>query len=177
MASGFGKAFQEARRKAKEEGRDPDKEVFEFGGKKFKAEMAKSSPSRKMSSEEFVKEYEKSDTPAGRMTKTETKVTMEPRRAGQGMSQIRGMMGSDDEESPAMRRIRMAREAAKSKGPGTRGSAVKNMSMAERRMQMAGRAMRSGGSVKKMAGGGMATSASRRADGIAKKGKTRCKMV
>ena len=32
-------------------------------------------------------------------------------------------------------------------------------------------------SPKKMAGGGMATSASRRADGIAKKGKTRCKMV
>lgn len=30
---------------------------------------------------------------------------------------------------------------------------------------------------KKMAGGGMAASASRRADGIAKKGKTRCKMV
>jgi hypothetical protein len=30
---------------------------------------------------------------------------------------------------------------------------------------------------KKMRSGGMATSASRRADGIAKKGKTRCKMV
>ena len=30
---------------------------------------------------------------------------------------------------------------------------------------------------KKMAGGGMASSASRRADGIAVKGKTRCKMV
>lgn len=178
MASGFGKAFQEARRKAKEEGRDPDKEVFEFGGKKFKAEMAKSTPSRKMSGEEFVKKYEESDTPAGRTTKTETEVTMKPRRAGQGLSQIRSMMGSDDdEESPAMRRIRMAREAAKSKGPSARGSAVKNMSMAERRMQSAGRAMRTGGSVKKMAGGGMASSASRRADGIAKKGKTRCKMI
>jgi hypothetical protein len=34
-----------------------------------------------------------------------------------------------------------------------------------------------GGSVKKMAGGGMASSVSKRADGIAKKGKTRCKMV
>ena len=33
------------------------------------------------------------------------------------------------------------------------------------------------GKVKKMAGGGMASSASRRADGIATKGKTRCKMV
>ena len=34
-----------------------------------------------------------------------------------------------------------------------------------------------GGAIKKMAGGGMAASASRRADGIATKGKTRCKMV
>jgi hypothetical protein len=34
-----------------------------------------------------------------------------------------------------------------------------------------------GGYIKKMAGGGMAASVSRRADGIAKKGKTRCKMV
>ncbi len=178
MASGFGKAFQEARRKAKEEGRDPDKEVFEFGGKKFKAEMAKSSPSRKMSSEEFVKEYEESDTPAGRTTRTETKVTMEPRRSGQGMSQLRGMMGSDDEdESPAMRRIRMARELAASKGPGARGSAVKNMSMAERRMQMAGRTMRSGGGVKGYKKGGSVSSASKRADGIAQKGKTKGRMV
>ena len=132
---------------------------------------------RKMSGEEFVKEYKESDTPAGRTTKTETKVTMEPRRAGQGLSQIRSMMGGDDEESPAMRRIRMAREMATSKGPGARGSAVKNMSMAERRMQSVGRTMRTGGSVKKMAGGGIASSASKRADGIAKKGKTRCKMV
>jgi hypothetical protein len=31
--------------------------------------------------------------------------------------------------------------------------------------------------IKGMKKGGMATSASRRADGIAKKGKTRCKMV
>ena len=180
MASGFGKAFQEARRKAKEEGRDPDKEVFEFNGKKFKAEMAKSSPSRKMSGEEFIRKYEESDTPAGRTTETETKVTMEPRRAGQGMSQLRGMMGGDEDsdESPAMRRIRMAREMAASKGPGARGSAVKNMSMAERRMQMAGRTMRSGGGVKAYKKGGMVkSSASKRADGIAQRGKTRGKIV
>jgi hypothetical protein len=33
-----------------------------------------------------------------------------------------------------------------------------------------------GGSVKKMASGGMASSASKRADGIATKGKTKCKI-
>lgn len=134
---------------------------------------------RKMSGEEFIKEYEESDTPAGRVTTTETKVSMEPRRAGQGLSQLRSMMGSDDdEESPAMRRIRMAREMAASKGPGARGSAVKNMSMAERRMQLAGRTMRSGGGVKAYKkGGAVKSSASKRADGIAQRGKTRGKIV
>jgi hypothetical protein len=86
------------------------------------------------------------------------------------------MMGGDGEESPAMARIRMAREMAKSKGPSTRATSAQGMSMAERRMREAGR-MNKGGSVKKYAKGGMASSVSRRADGIAKKGKTRCKMV
>ena len=40
----------------------------------------------------------------------------------------------------------------------------------------AGSAMKKGGKVKKMASGGMTSSASRRGDGIASKGKTRCKM-
>jgi hypothetical protein len=50
------------------------------------------------------------------------------------------------------------------------------MSMAERRMREAGR-MNMGGSVKKYAKGGSVSSASRRADGIAKKGKTKGRMV
>jgi hypothetical protein len=136
----------------------------------------KSRGTRKMGSEEFIKKYEESDTPAGRVTKTETKTMMEPRRAGQGMSQIRGMMGGDDNESPAMARIRMAREMAKSKGPSTRSTPAQGMSMAERRMREAGR-MNMGGSVKKYAKGGSVSSASRRADGIAKKGKTKGRMV
>lgn len=87
--------------------------------------------------------------------------------------------GDEDEgseESPAMRRIRLAREAAEtsSRGPRGRGSALKNMSTAERRMYEAGRGMKGGGGVKKYAGGG---SVSRRADGIASRGKTRCKIV
>lgn len=87
--------------------------------------------------------------------------------------------GDEDEgseESPAMRRIRLAREAAEtsSRGPRGRGSALKNMSTAERRMYEAGRGMKGGGGIKKYAGGG---SVSRRADGIASRGKTRCKIV
>ena len=87
--------------------------------------------------------------------------------------------GDEDEgsdESPAMRRMRIAREVAEtsSRGPRGRGSAVKNMSTAERRMYDAGRGMNRGGGVKKYAGGG---SVSRRADGIASRGKTRCKIV
>lgn len=89
--------------------------------------------------------------------------------------------GDEDEgseESPAMRRIRLAREVAESsRGPSTRGSALKNMSTAERRMYDAGRGMKGGGGVKKYAGGGSVSSASKRADGIASRGKTRCKIV
>lgn len=85
----------------------------------------------------------------------------------------------DSDESPAMRRIRLAREVAEtsSRGPRGRGSALKNMSTAERRMYEAGRGMKGGGGVKKYAGGGSVSSASKRADGIASRGKTRCKIV
>lgn len=84
----------------------------------------------------------------------------------------------DSDESPAMRRIRIAREVAQtsSRGPRGRGSDLKNMSTAERRMYDAGRGMNRGGGVKKYAGGGSVSSASKRADGIARKGKTRGKI-
>lgn len=83
-----------------------------------------------------------------------------------------------DEESPAMKRIRLAREVAESsRGPGRRYTPVQGMSTAERRMYEAGRGMKRGGDVKKYKSGGSVSSASKRADGIAKKGKTRCKMV
>jgi hypothetical protein len=48
---------------------------------------------------------------------------------------------------------------------------------ADRQRRIAsGSAYKKGGAVKKMASGGMASSASKRADGIASKGKTKCKM-
>jgi len=176
----YGKVGAEIRRLDPEAYKNRKDRSAEANLRLLKELREKSRGTRKMGTEEFVKKYEESDTPAGRVTKTETKTMMEPRRAGQGMSQIRGMMGGDGEESPAMARIRMAREMAKSKGPSTRATPAQGMSMAERRMREAGR-MNKGGSVKKYAKGGvtysMGGNVSKRADGIAKKGRTRCKMV
>lgn len=95
---------------------------------------------------------------------------------------MRGMgYGADEEsdnESPAMRRIRVAREVSgSSRGPRSRYTPVKGMSLAERRMYDADRGMNKGGSVKKYASGGSVSSASKRADGIATKGKTRGKLI
>jgi hypothetical protein len=194
MASEFGKAFQEARAKAKKEGRDPDKEVFEFGGKKFKAEMAKSSPSRKMSTKEFIENYEKSDTPAGRVTKTETKVEMPTssgaRSGGRGSKPGSARVGSgryDDPTSSYGERVTAPlrafsdifgrrREEGVMKNMGVdRVEAARRLANLDKVRKSEG--MKHGGDVKKYAKGGSVSSASRRADGIAKKGKTRCKMV
>jgi hypothetical protein len=172
----YGKVGAEIRRLDPEAYKNRKDRSAEANLRLLKELREKARGTRKMGSEEFIKKYEESDTPAGRVTKTETKTMMEPRRAGQGISQIRGMMGGDDNESPAMARIRMAREMAKSKGPSTRATPAQGMSMAERRMREAGR-MNMGGSVKKYAKGGSVSSASRRADGIAKKGKTKGRMV
>lgn len=81
----------------------------------------------------------------------------------------RGYGRQDDDErkeSMAERRSRIAREVAKTsgKGPRGRGSALKNMSRAERNIYDAGRSVRGfkkGGSI----------------DGIAKRGKTRGKII
>jgi hypothetical protein len=194
MASEFGKAFQEARAKAKKEGRDPDKEVFEFGGKKFKAEMAKSSPSRKMSTKEFIENYEKSDTPARRVTKTETKVEMPTssgaRSGGRGSKPGSARVGSgryDDPTSSYGERVTAPLRAFSDIfGRRREEDVMKNMGVdrveAARRLANLDKVrksegMKHGGDVKKYAKGGSVSSASRRADGIAKKGKTRCKMV
>ena len=177
---------------------------------------ARETPSRKMSGKEFVEEYKKSDTPAGRTTKTETKVTMEPRRAGQGLSQIRSMMGGDDDkkESRTTRTSGRGKTLPENYRPkvgsgrfddptssygervtspfrklgdlfGLRAEerVMKDMGVsreeARKRLEAkkSSSGMRTGGSVKKMAGGGIASSASRRADGIAKRGKTRGRMI
>ena len=71
-----------------------------------------------------------------------------------------------------------------SSGPKTRGSygptsprGQYSRSMAAPGMSLDKQDAPKGAKPKGMKKGGMATSASRRADGIAKKGKTRCKMV
>lgn len=71
--------------------------------------------------------------------------------------------GASTGDSPSFQ-DRMAREYLDKKKAGDRQSAMERGNL------------KSGGAVKKMASGGMASSASKRADGIATKGKTRGKM-
>ena len=65
-------------------------------------------------------------------------------------------------------RMKLSRERARS------GSTTDTRSVSQRIREKFG--LKKGGAVKKMASGGMTSSASRRADGIAQKGKTRGKM-
>ena len=56
-------------------------------------------------------------------------------------------------------------------------SSLKGMTMREKMAAMRNQEMKKGGSVKKYKKGGTVSSASKRADGIAVRGKTKCKMV
>ena len=149
-------------------------ETFTWRGKKYKTDTKK-----------------KSDTPS-RVTKTETTTEVEApassgaRSGGRGSKPGSVKVGTgryDDPTSSYMDRVlspfkrltggnlfgqREVERVARGAGVGTEE--------ARRRIREAG--MYRGGSIKKMAGGGMArSSASRRADGIAKKGKTRGRIV
>lgn len=175
----FSEAFKAARAVAKREGRDPDKELFTWKGKKYKAEMGGS----------------KASAPA-RVTETKTTTEVETpssssarsgdRRAYRGSKPGSAKVGTgryDDPTSSYMSRVlspfkrltggdlfgqRKVERVSKGAGVSTEE--------ARRRLREAG--MSGGGRVKKYAGGGSAhSSASRRADGIATRGKTRCKMV
>lgn len=171
----FSEAFKAARAVAKREGRDPDKEPFTWKGKKYKAEMGGS----------------KASAPA-RVTETKTTTEVETpsssgaRSGGRGSKPGSAKVGTgryDDPTSSYMDRVlspfkRLTggnlfgqREVERvSKGAGV------STEEARRRLREAG--MSGGGRVKKYAGGGSVhSSASRRADGIATRGKTRCKMV
>jgi hypothetical protein len=183
----YGKVGAEIRRLDPEAYKSRSDKSAEANLKLLRELREKSSGTRKMGTDEFIEKYKSSDTPAGRPAASAAR-SAPPRGIGgeafKGSKDIKRMMGGDDDESPAMKRIRIARELAKSKGPSTRYTPLKaereGMSMAQRRMREAGR-MNMGGSVKKYAKGGVTYSGggnvSRRADGIAQKGKTRCKMV
>ena len=172
----FSEAFKAARAVAKREGRDPDKEQFTWKGKKYKAEMGGGSK----------------DSAPSRVTKTETTTEVEApassgaRSGGRGSKPGSAKVGTgryDDPTSSYMDRVlspfkrltggdlfgqRKVERVAKGAGVDTEE--------ARRRVREAG--MYRGGSIKKMAGGGMArSSASKRADGIAQRGKTKGRII
>lgn len=149
---------------------------------------------RKMSTEEFIENYEKSDTPAGRVTKTETKVEMPTssgaRSGGRGSKPGSARVGSgryDDPTSSYGERVTAPlrafsdifgrrREEGVMKNMGVdRVEAARRLANLDKVRKSEG--MKHGGDVKKYAKGGSVSSASRRADGIAKKGKTKGRMV
>lgn len=136
-------------------------------------EKAKGTPARKMSSEEFVREYESSDTPAGRTVKTETKVTEEApavRRSGRGKTlpaNYRPKVGSgryDDPTSTYGERVTAPfRKLGDIFGLRKEEKVMRDMGVsreeARRRLEEKEdvEEMRRGGRVKKMAGGGSTT--------------------
>ena len=172
----FSEAFKAARAVAKREGRDPDKEEFTWKGGKYKANLE---APKKSGEPTKVKKTETT-------TEVETPASSGARSGGRGSKPGSARVGTgryDDPTSSYMDRVlspfkrltggnlfgqREVERVSKGAGVGTEE--------ARRRLSEAG--MNRGGSVKKMAGGGMArSSASRRADGIAKKGKTRGRII
>lgn len=189
--------FKEAFRAARKAGDD----TFTWKGKKYTTELAGSSKPAAAAAPKADKTETKVETStrgrggAGeRPTKSIAEQLDSKPGSGAGFRNLMAKFGtsgqrermrsmgygedeSDSEESVAMRRARIAREVAESsRGPGARYTPVQGMSMAERRMQESGR-MRHGGSVKKYKSGGSVSSASKRADGCATKGKTRGKFI
>ena len=170
-SAGGTNSFKDAFKAARKAGQD----TFTWQGKKYTTEMA----------------GEKKSGPAKEVKVTETKTSIEapsvskPRSGGRGSKPGSAKVGTgrpDDPTSSYMDRVlspfkrltggnlfgqREVQRVAKGAGVSTEE--------ARRRLREAG--MYRGGSVKKMAGGGIASSASRRADGIAKRGKTRGRMI
>lgn len=172
----FSEAFKAARAVAKREGRDPDKEQFTWKGGKYKANLE--APKK---SDEPTK-VKKTET----TTEVETPSSERPRSGGRGSKPASAKIGTgryDDPTTTYMDRVlspfkrltggdlfgqRKVERVAKGAGVDTEE--------ARRRLREAG--MNRGGSVKKYAkGGSVGSSASRRADGCATKGKTRGKFV
>jgi hypothetical protein len=198
-SAGGTNSFKDAFRAARKAGQD----TFTWQGKKYTTEMAGASKpaASKVEVQKTETKVEMPAAPRGRGgagekpsksiaeqldTRPGSGAGFRNLMANLGTSSQRARMkamgyGDDEEdsdESPAMKRIRLAREVAESsRGPGRRYTPVQGMSTAERRMYEAGRGMKRGGDVKKYKSGGAVSSVSKRADGIASKGKTRCKIV
>ena len=190
----YGKVGAEIRRLDPESYKNRKDRSAEANLRLLKELREKSRGTRKMSTKEFIENYEKSDTPAGRVTKTETKVEMPTssgaRSGGRGSKPGSARVGSgryDDPTSSYGERVTAPlrafsdifgrrREEGVMKNMGVdRVEAARRLANLDKVRKSEG--MKHGGDVKKYAKGGSVSSASRRADGIAKKGKTKGRMV
>jgi len=157
-------------------------------------EKGKSTPPRRMSADEFVSQYKESSAPVE--SKTESKdsdeATTSPRRSAGGRGAklpegYRPKVGSGRYNDPTTtygeRVFSPLKKLTDIFGLRKEEGVMRNMGVsreeARRRLKAKEESgMRHGGSVKRMAGGGVArSSASKRADGIAQRGKTRGKYV
>jgi len=157
-------------------------------------EKGKSTPPRRMSADEFVSQYKESSAPVE--SKTESKdsdeATTSPRRSAGGRGAklpegYRPRVGSGRYNDPTTtygeRVFSPLKKLTDIFGLRKEEGVMRNMGVsreeARRRLKAKEESgMRHGGSVKRMAGGGVArSSASKRADGIAQRGKTRGKYV
>lgn len=164
-----GSTFKEAFKDAREEG----KKTFEWNGKKYSTEME----SPKASMDSGVPKKDKSDEKVGKGYEDVGKEDKRNRgTAGAlgaaavglgGAALLSGMKRSEEQ--------RKERELSKGREDRSMRSPVRNISAEEATWEgEGGKAHKKGGKVKKMAGGG---SASSRGDGCAVRGKTKGRMV
>lgn len=169
--SKFQQAFKEARERGEKE--------FEFGGKKYntkyKEEVATSSKPAAEKPAAPVKDTSNySNEGRGSAAPAKSSAMPETYRDFSGKVQYK----TPDIPSPAKAVGDAIASSAKKVGSSIADYAKNFETPAERRSREAKESsgMKHGGSVKKKASGGSVTSASKRADGIAQKGKTRGKM-
>jgi hypothetical protein len=163
-----GSTFKEAFKDAREDG----KKTFEWNGKKYSTDME----SPKASMDSGVPKKDKSDEKVGKGYEDVGKEDKRSRGVAAGLGAAAVGLGGAALLSGMKRSEEQRKERELSKGKEDRSmrSPVRNISPEESAWEgEGGRAYRKGGKVKKMAGGG---SASSRGDGIAMRGKTKGRM-
>ena len=198
-AGGSKISFKDAFKAARKQGLD----TFTWQGKKYTTEMkdkedktGAKTESRKMSSEEFVKEYEKS-APSGRM-RQEAFYRANPEPSAEAVNPEEAILGPKAKAAAAGAGaaaagygLKKARDFLMRRGQQTRsqasdvlaGSGAMARSAAAREKEAAAyaerikNARRSPGMTGYKKGGTVKSSASKRADGIAQRGKTRGRYI
>lgn len=168
--SSFKEAFAEARAAG-------DK-TFRYNGKKYTTDIKSAKPTASASTSE--KESKSSEPESKPASKPASKPESKSNRgiaaglfgAGAGMGAAALIGGIKKSEA-----ARRERELAKGREERSTKSPIRNITPEEAAFENeGGRYYRKGGKVKKYASGGSASSASKRADGIAQRGKTKGKM-